>query len=241
MIDANVAQKATRAAQSLLKEHAPIVVDGRWGSYTENAYRGANGGVQTAVQAVTRSFGPEYTPEAIRDFVRSSKRVAVGEVGADWLPADKARAIVERAALTVGIEPAALLDFLNLEPSRKVVNGVTYYNVKSQNGSYKGLFQFNGDAWKSAASIAPQIGPFSNVFDPVANSLAAAAYAKFNSNVVKKQYGYNGPFTGEVYYTMHNQGAAGFIKILRGGKIAGVQSKDAVQRIARATGRTSVA
>lgn len=239
-MDPKVATKATRAAQALLKEHSPIVVDGRWGSFTENAYRSANGGVQGAVQAITRSFGPEYTPEAIRDFVRSQKRVAISQVGADWLPADKARAIVERAAFTVGIEAAALLDFLNLEPSRKVVNGVTYYNVKSQNGPYKGLFQFNGDAWKSAASVAPQIGPFSNVFDPVANSLAAAAYAKFNANVVRKTYGYNGPFTGEVYYTMHNQGAGGFIRILRGGKVAGVQSRDAVVRLARATGRTNI-
>lgn len=240
-MDALVAQKATRAAQSLLKEHTILVVDGRWGSFTENAFRAANGGVQNAVQAVTRSFGPEYTPETIRDFVHGQKRTAVTEIGADWLPADHARAIVERAALTVGLEPLALLDFLNLEPSRKVVNGQTFYNVKSQNGPYKGLFQFNAAAWASAATVAPQIGPFSNVFDPVANSLAAAAYGKFNANVVKKQFGYTGPFTGEVYYTMHNQGAGGFIRILRGGKIAGVQSKDANLRIARAVGRTSIA
>lgn len=237
MLNTQIVRKATRAAQAVLTEHSPIVADGRWGSYTEKAFTSANGSVQSAIRAVTGSFGAEYTPESLRDHVRSSKGV-LSVIGPDWIDAEKARALIERAANRVGLAATALQDFLDLEPVRKFMDGRTYYNVKSTNGSYKGLFQFNEDAWESAAKMEPSVGSFRNVFDPWLNTLAAAAYAKFNEREVRRGNKYTGPFTGDVYYTMHNQGAAGFIKLLKGGKMAGRQSADAVKVVERAINRT---
>lgn len=239
MLNTQVAQKATRAAQAVLNEHSPIVTDGRWGSYTERAFVSANGSVQSAIRAVTGSFGVEYTPEALRDRVRVSKSV-LSVIGPDWIDEGKARALIERAANRVGLATTALQDFLDLEPVKKRVDGVTYYNVNSTNGPYKGLFQFNQDAWTSAAKIEPSIGSFSNVFDPWLNTLAAAAYAKFNEREVRRSRKYTGPFTGDVYYTMHNQGAGGFIRLLNGGKMEGRQSAHAAKVVERATTQVAV-
>jgi len=238
-MDTNVAVRATRAAQAVMREHGSIIVDGRWGSFTEKVYRSANGGVQNAVQAVTRSFGADYTPEALYDSTRAlSQKFSV--VDRNWIDQSKAAALVERAAHTIGLATTALQDFLDLEPVKKVIDGRTYYNVRSSNGSFKGLFQFNADAWASAATIAPSIGSFSNVFDPWLNTLAAAAYAQFNERQVRRSGKYTGPFTGDVYYTMHNQGAGGFIRLLKGGRLEGKQSTDALRVVSSAIGRSVV-
>lgn len=125
---------------------------------------------------------------------------------------------------------------LKLEAAKQSVGGVMFYNARSVNGRYRGLFQMGRAAW---ADIEPRLGhSYDKVFDPAINARAAALYIENNVRVARVK-GYKGPITDDVVYAMHNQGVGGFLRILNGGSIQGTQSKAAKAVIERAT-RTPV-
>lgn len=96
-------------------------------------------------------------------------------------------------------------------------------------GLYRGLYQFDpaGDAWAVAANTARRfgqnLGPFaSNWYSADRNTSAAGAYAAHNANELRKS---GIPITVETLYAAHQQGAAGFAKMVKKGRsLKGEQS-----------------
>jgi len=228
--------RAVRAAQAVMREHKPgLIVDGHWGNFTQRAYDELAKTAQIAVDSVLGSFNTSVT--RIKSEYDAARLSATRVLGDSWIDQGKARAILERAANLVGIPFSALKDFLDLEPAKKATPNGVFYDTKSTNGQYRGLFQFGPAAWDSARSylkrvgINVDLGSFSaNVYDPWLNSVAAAAFAKFNEEVVVAKLGPKvKPFSGADYYTMHNQGAGGFIRLREGGALEGKQSANAVK------------
>jgi len=112
----------------------------------------------------------------------------------------------------------ALQAYLDLEPSKKYVNGVLFYNAKSVSGQFAGMFQMGAAAWADAMRITPSLPSYQvGKFDARANVLAGASFAKANIAAAKSM-GYNGPIDGNVLYAMHNQGASGFVNAWRTGR-----------------------
>lgn len=142
-----------------------------------------------------------------------------------------------------------LLRKLNVEAAKTKINQTVYYDTEAINSSgYRGLYQFDksGNAWADASKIIalPEFGGPNGWINPFYNTLAAGAYAIFNSRVLRTE-GYKGPITLNTLYLAHNQGAAGAARILTGKRgLAGLQSSEAVKlsklAIADAKDRKSV-
>lgn len=213
---------AVRGAQRQLQVSNPqLVPDGWWGQHTESTYTAAPSVVQKAAEKAVVDAG--YTLAGVR-------MANVGQKGT-WITHDKAASLAERAARMAGIDPAITLFYLNFEPAVRVINGQKEYNVESlsPNGLYRGLFQVGTPAWTDARAVFPEIGGPENWKDPWLNALAAAGFAKRNIAYAKELHNYNGPFTPEVMYAMHNQGHTFISSAQRGGmgKFAESQSASA--------------
>jgi len=132
------------------------------------------------------------------------------------------------------VTEALMLKKLKLEAARTKQNGVTMYDTLAVNSDgYSGLYQFddNGDSWREAAKIIdlPAFNGPKGWRDPFYNTLAAGAYAVANANQLRR-LGYRGPFTYNVLYLAHNQGATGAYRILTGEqRLAGTQSSAAMK------------
>jgi hypothetical protein len=221
---------AVRAAQVKLQPADPtLVLDGWWGKRTESSYQGSEPAIQAAAVQALRDYG--FTLDAVR--MRGVVQRGV------WLGHEKAESLAERAANKLGIEPALLLYMLKFEPSVRTGPHGLEYNVEAvaPSGLYKGLFQVGAAAWKDAAVAAPEIGSFEqNWKDPWLNAQAAAGFAVANMGYARRIHQYNGPFTPEIVYAMHNQGHS-FISSARAGGIgryADGQSGAAVASLTRA-------
>jgi len=235
--------EATRVAQAILSRTSPtIIADGWWGKFTNDTFLAADAATQSVVRSVLQAS--RQTPESLFAATRS-KTVTASAVGDEWLDQDYCYSLCDRAATMVGIDLAVMRKFLLLEAARRSSNGKTYFNSKSvsPNGLYRGLFQMGAPAWADVQKVDSNVGSYSNVFDPWLNSLAAARYVKLNMNYAL-QNGYKGQFTPEVLYTMHNQGAGGFMRILREKRVndnVTNQSRDAQSVIRVATQQNGVA
>lgn len=188
---------AVKNAQVILRAtDDKLVADGWWGSTTEGVFqRSSNIVKQDTVQSLARDG---YTVESVR----------MRNVGGAWISEDRAVSLAERAALQVGVPASAMRYFLRHEPAVRVINGQREYKVDSRSpgGSYYGLFQMGRDAWTDAQRLTSEIGPFTNWTDPWLNALAAASFIKVNMGYARDIHKYNGPFTDEILYGMHNQG-----------------------------------
>lgn len=224
-------QDSVKVAQAALKLADPsLVIDGWWGSFTQAVYARAPQNIRAAVDQLLA--GANQSALMLQKAAVNAK-AAAGAAGDDWIPKDKAEAIAVRAAQKHGIDVNAFVGFLGLEPAKVVKAGVVYYNTKSVHGSFKGLFQMGSAAWTDASKIDSTIGSYAtNAFDAVANSNAAAAFAKSNVKTARSQ-GYNGPITSNVLYTMHNQGIGGFLKAWKSGKtgVNFANQSDSAQKI----------
>ena len=241
--------RITAQAQSLLG----VPSDGIWGPRTDAAYNIASQSTRAridrslaeanlsvyAVRRVTtqvsRPSAVTVSPKAVKasEQARRETLPTLAKPGDNWLTLEQLTPVL--SAATQGLQYATLdrmIKKLNLEAAKRTINGVTYYNTRSQNGSFRGLFQMGWKAWKD---VEPQLGhSYAEVFDPAVNARAAALYVENNVKSVRKM-GYKGPITDDVVYAMHNQGAAGFMQVRGGRAIEGNQSAAARRVIGRAT------
>lgn len=217
--------KAIKAAQALLSIDNPsIAVDGVWGPRSQAAFD-AN---QSKAGELVRS---------VKKFADTLKPVEPG-VGT-WISRRDALRLIENAAVVAGIPKEWLEFMLDMEPSRR--NGPTglEYRVDSVSpgGSYFGLMQVGAPAWEDAYKRFPTVGSFQrNKFVPELNVLAAAGYALANVGYARSLHGFDGPFTPEIVYAMHNQGHTFISSAKRGGmgRYANGQSADAREVLASA-------
>lgn len=192
-------------------------------------------------KSMNTSTKPSVSPavSSKEAFERVRKSAPVGSVAnrlIGWYSEEQLRPVL--SAATAGL-PHATLDRmirkLKLEAAKVSIAGVTYYNARSVNGRYRGLFQMGTAAW---SDVQNKLGyTYDAVFDPAINARAAALYIENNVRVARAK-GYTGPITDSVVYTMHNQGVGGFLRILNGGSVQGKQSQPAMDVIASAAGRT---
>lgn len=225
---------ATRAAQGLLtSSNTKLVVDGHWGSFTDGSYAKAPSSLQQAVQGITQSFGPAYTPGNLREFFSQDKASiplarSAGVTG-NLVTKDKARALIERAynllnAGSVGIKLDDLQGFASLEAARKKVDGITYYDAAAVNSSgYTGLYQFGSKTWDDVKKRSQQAGNLLGTFsgsakDPWLNTVAMVAYAMLNAAALRSA-GYKGNIDARALYGSHQQGVGGYLSFTRTGQL----------------------
>jgi hypothetical protein len=208
---------AVKAAQRLLISAWPKTqVDGIWGSKTESVYQSSKAGLKEQVADTLREFG--QTVESVRskqvtEMIEDAKE-SVDAPTKSWLSQAEAYEITRAAASEFGVDGSVMLKFLNLEAETRSGSSGKEYNAQSvaPNKLFRGLFQMGRPAW---SDVRGQIGVgYDKVFDPVANARAAAAYINANMRFARSK-GYNGQFTAEVLYAMHNQGAGGFMRLIR--------------------------
>jgi hypothetical protein len=202
------------AIQHLLKASGvPILVDGVWGPKSRAAFLGAPAAIKNAILKVADYFDMDtdmFEPAILDKTI--------------WIPESQAYVYADVASRSAGLDPAVLRWMLEREPERQLEDGVWYYNIKSisPNGKYKGLFQIGQAGWDDAQSIskAPfnSIGNYSmNWSAPQTNAYAAAGLVLKNMLYAKQIHKYNGPFTPQVIYAMHNQGHSFLSSAKKGG------------------------
>jgi len=220
--------KAVRAAQAIMERDTPtLIVDGRWGSFTNAAYERARGADRTAIDGVLRAYGLS----AAGLFQQNQAEKAAGDQ-AYTAAKDEARrqrslapnaperqevdAAITDAANATGIPRAWLLGFARLESG---------LNPRAVNGSSKGLMQIQPRAWKDVQDIDPSVGAYAQgVFSPKMNALVGARYLALNRDRIQKK-GYTGAITPAVLYLAHQQGADGFIELWRASEGMPAQTK----------------
>jgi len=206
---------AVRAAQNYLLRSTPtLIVDGRWGSFTNAAYERASGEDRVAVDAILSGYG--FTAEQLiqtnramkeakdqsyqrqKDFARQAR--AQSPAATDM---QKIEAAITKAADTTGVPRAWLSGFAKIESG---------FNPNAVNGSSRGLMQVQPAAWADVQKVDPSVGSYSNVLDPEKNALVGARYMALNQDRLRKM-GYTEPITPAVLYLAHQQGAAGFVEL----------------------------
>lgn len=205
-------REATAAVQKLLRESSPgLIVDGKFGRYTQAALSNADSTTRARIDAELSKRGL-----AVGDLVAERARRKVVEVGVKTDSGDRyistvdAKAIASRAAsdLGMGAHASAVEGFLDKEAARKQLNGVTFYDVRSQNGSSRGLMQMQPAAWADARKVDPSLpGYESGVFDAEANIRAGVAYTKRSVDYLVKR---GIPVNADTLYLAHNQGLGFF-------------------------------
>lgn len=203
------ARSAAKGAQQLLiGAGARIAADGIWGAKSSNAFTKAPGTVQkTVVQNVTA---------AGIDFARLGALTG-GMLEGRWVSQDDVDSFAAKAAANSSISADLIRAFVRLEAAQKVSDGARYYNAASvaPNGLYHGLMQMGRPAWSDVNRAYPGSPSFEEArYDGEQNVLAGARYASLNKSYLRKM-GFRGEFTLQTMYAAHNQGAAGFMGLLR--------------------------
>lgn len=193
---------AVTAAQTVLLAGGKAVrVDGIWGPRTTYAYETASVPLQAKVEDAVTARG--FTVKELS--------------GIDWISEAALEPIVLQVSAKTGRTPRMIWDFIKLESAQRRINGVVYYNQRSvsPSGLFHGLGQMGRPAWsdvKKAYRDTPEF--LVGRYDPLANLLAAMRYSVLNEQEIVRQ-GYKGPITVEVLYAAHNQGATGFMRLLK--------------------------
>lgn len=190
-------RKATKAIQSLLSIQFPnLVVDGTWGPRSQAALNRASGEVKQVAQSV-------------KEFSESLVEVKNVSAPGVWVTRAEAERLIENAAKVASIPESWLLFMLELEPEKRHGQRGMEYRADSVSPgkAYFGLMQVGAPAWADARQRFPFIGSFEqNKFDPALNIVAAAGYAQANVSYARSIHKYQGEFTPELIYAMHNQG-----------------------------------
>jgi hypothetical protein len=200
-----------KAIQSILKlVNKRLVVDGVFGKNSIAAFESAGSVVQSTVRRIASVVGLD-----IDSLLRR-------EPEGDWITEAQALSISNAASRLAGIDESYLRWMLMREPETRVENGIRYYRTDSESpsGTYKGLFQMGRPGWTDASQIRVfRIGSFdTNWNDPVQNARAAAGLVLKNIGYARQIHNYDGPFSAELIYAMHNQGHT-FISSARKGGI----------------------
>lgn len=194
---------ATAAQTVLVGNGSSIKIDGVWGPKSHSAYEASPQKVRKSADEAAQLYG--FTIEELKP------------VGSNWIAESAIAPLIERAASVSGRDASIAWDFLNLEATRRRYGGVVYYNASSiaPNGLFFGLMQMGRPAWSDVVRYYPDTPSFEEGrFDPYASILAGLRLSVINERLLKKM-GYRGPFTTEVMYAAHNQGAAGFMALLK--------------------------
>lgn len=221
---------AISLAQTMLNtlSNASLKVDGFWGPASRGAYQKASATVKSTISARLGSEG---------DFLTSSDP--------KWVTEAELNALLQRVEAETNVSAARMHAFVQLEASRSKRGGEYVYNARSvaPSGLFYGLAQMGGPAWTDVVRAYPSTPSFvSGRFDPFQNLLAAARLAIINDGYLRKK-GFRGEFTLEVMYAAHNQGAGGFMRLLRERKVNKNftnQSGSAKQMIKTALGQSQV-
>lgn len=209
-------RQAVKMAQAIISQSNPgVKVDGAWGPRSQKAFSLLAPELQNLV-----SFGVDVVAPGTKiEDLAQKDNTRMG------MPSPELKKIIEDAATEFGLVPDELLAFVSIESSFNP-------NAVSASGTYKGLAQMGQPAWDVASLEVrdmglPTIGRFSeNWSDPRQNVRAAAAYARSNERVVRKE-GYTGPWTAWAMYLAHQQGPAGFADVYQaaasGAKLSGTR------------------
>lgn len=199
---------AIQAAQLLMSKDANIVVDGKWGSYTQSVYDKVSPNVRSAVDNMLSAGG---TSASILRAARAEEKAAGIIAQANVTTVEDA---IVAAAKEAGVDVATLRGFAKIESNLR---------ANAVNGSSRGLMQMQPAAWADASKVVPNLPSYDKaVFDPLQNARAGAAYLKLNSRALLKN-GFDGDISPAVLYLAHQQGAAGFMELWRASK--GLPSK----------------
>lgn len=194
---------ATTAAQTeLVAGGKELRIDGAWGQRSQNAFDTATPGLKVKTEQAAQIYG-----YSIKDFGYS----------ATWMSKSALDPLVNSASAATGRSSKMLWDFIHLEARSTFIDGESHYNVTSvaPSGLFHGLTQMGLPAWSDVQAMFPATPSFlSGRYDAAANILAGARYSMINERYLRSK-GYKGPFTVEVMYSAHNQGAAGFMRLLR--------------------------
>lgn len=206
--DAKKHALAVQAVQSLLKIDFPtLVVDGWWGPRSAAALARASGPVKSLA-------------ENAKTFSDSIKVPEENTSSGRWVARAEALRLIENAAVNANIPKEWLEFMLDLEPTKRWSPAGVEYKVDSTSpgNSYFGLMQIGRKAWSDARQLFPFIGDFErNKFDPALNIMAAAGYARKNMEYARSIHGYDGPFSAELIYSLHNQGHTFLSSVKKGG------------------------
>jgi hypothetical protein len=218
-----------------------LAVDGLWGRRSQAAFVSIDSKVREVIETkVSETHGVSVGAIAASYAAKSTQARANSS---SWIPSTDAEALASRAAELVGIPADAFVSFLRLEPSIRIVNGVTYYDTRSKNGSFRGLFQMGVPAWETAARWAarsrgrrvnlPPLRSYDFVWDAWENTYAAALLASANiATLMRSRPSFR--IDGAVLYAMHNQGPTGYVRLVEGAGVVGKQSVSANRLLASA-------
>lgn len=241
----NLLVNATKGIQLLLQTDDPtLIVDGRFGKYTQKVYDSAS----PATQALANSYSLRIAGMSISalrsKFVVDDKVVKAKGFGMNFvqpITENKLLALIQRVIAVIPIMTSDdLLTFAKNEAFNTDKGGERIYdassrrNVNGKDSRYGGLMQFDDVTWNDVRSRMstlkakypglPDIPAYSEgVNDPYFALVAAAAYAALNRKTVRSLCDkpiYNLPhlktytFTGGDYYAMHNQGAGGYLSMV---------------------------
>lgn len=205
---------AIRDAQAILAvEKTDLRIDGRWGTFTGNAYQEARASVKLSVDAVLKAHGTSageltnahaLAKSSGAESYQREKAASRAERGhLAMAPRTVVEQALRRASEKTGVELSVLQGFAAIESN---------YNSVAVNGSSKGLMQMQRGAWESASQFV-DLKPYDTHWsDPFENALAGAAYVLSNSKTMRR-IGYTGPISPAVLYLAHQQGPAGFVEL----------------------------
>lgn len=234
-IDSAKAEVVTRAAQGVLTNaNKSLVVDGYWGTFTNDAYRSAPATVKQAVDMILAAFGTTSAElyKRSRPTTASGVKNPANLVTLDKVNGWLTRAVAMTGAESVGITAGKLKGIVWLESAKRLVDGKWYFDVNSQNSlGYSGLYQFSRKTWNDVIDRSvsgPKLPPFEKAaFDGWYNTLAMVKYAILNVAALLR-LGYSGPVTAQVVYGAHQQGARGYLSYVRTGVPIGKQSEESL-------------
>lgn len=204
-------------AQAALRKHDPSVkVDGILGPVTRAAFSKA----PPAVQATVDQALADSTQYAGFAGMSASLGTAAEHTVLTPMQLQQYIATAFQQSGSHVLDPTQVLGFIQIEDGH-------LDPMAGRDTPYKGLMQMSSPAWAAASLHDTGLGPYSkNWPDPILNIRAGLAYADANAATLKR-FGYTGPITPAVLYAAHNQGAGGFLNML---KIGVKPNIDAVSR-----------
>jgi hypothetical protein len=247
MAEVNSTTASVIAAQVILKRTKPnLLIDGKWGNYTNSVYIATDPATKGEVDRVLAGMGTDAKKlfDAFQTIATVRKAVnAQPNDSHSWVPKSDVSAYIRRYCDKFGASDlvGAISSFLDIEARKQVTSGVTFYDAKSvsPNRAYLGLFQMGRAAWSDASDFINKgdfgfvLPSFDNgVFNPEMNAAAGVAYAVINAKRLSKR---KLPVTANTLYGAHNQGVAGFAAyVAQGQLIAPKQSQMALRVLADA-------
>jgi len=205
-MDADRYARASRVGQRVISAWVPLAVDGKWGRFTQGAYRALSPERRSVVDAALAAEGSTAAGlMAYRDTVRSEASAAIRAASSSRVSVDQA---IELAAKEAGIDSGVLRGFVAIESN---------FNPDARNGSSRGLGQVQPAAWSDVQKRIelPAYDSMVNgkmaVFDPLLNARATATYLRINRERLMR-LGVANPSLAQLYLA-HQQGAGGFAEL----------------------------